>query len=308
VTRALAVALACAVGGCGDNVRSCKDGTVFLTITYDATSAGASAIDLTVTVDGKPMSGQRAHSPGATVDTIEIDFAAGYPAGATITVTVGATGSKGDAIGFGRAQATLDGSCQALTVDVTAASPDAGAPDQSIPADLSIASDQSIPADISIAPDLTATPDLTAPRDLTPSIDFTVARDMVSITDMTKQPDLVVIQDMTKAPDLVAVPDLSTVSDLTMAIPDLTMAPDLTPGCAQNGAFCNVANDCCSALCMNHTCGSCGSQGQPCCGGAMCANPFVCENGMCVQCLAVGSPCQFPAQCCNNNCAGGICM
>ena len=59
---------------------------------------------------------------------IEVDFADSYPAGLSATITVSAT-LAGNVVGLGRQMATLDSSCQSITVSIAALSGDLGVGD-----------------------------------------------------------------------------------------------------------------------------------------------------------------------------------
>ncbi len=119
--RAFAAAFALAAlpfaGGCVNEL-PCTDGTALLTVTYDAVTAAADTLDLTIYIDGgagvmRPVS----RPPGdAPPDTVEIDFPSGYPRGSTLSVVVAAS-QNGTVLGMRTATITLDASCGALAID-----------------------------------------------------------------------------------------------------------------------------------------------------------------------------------------------
>ncbi len=111
-----AIAIALLVAGCG--TRPCRDGTVFLTIAYDAASAAADHVELHVTVGSASLVTTVPHDPGAATGTVEIDFANGYPSG-KIGIFLSAR-QGGIIIGTGTLEAPLAPGCSALSAVVTA--------------------------------------------------------------------------------------------------------------------------------------------------------------------------------------------
>jgi hypothetical protein len=101
-----------ALSGC---TRRCREGTLFLTISYDAASAGADQVTVRVTQDGAAPHEFSIGAARAPMDTVEVQFAAGYPRGATVTVDVSAT-SQGHEVGRGHQTVRLDEGCTALEI------------------------------------------------------------------------------------------------------------------------------------------------------------------------------------------------
>jgi hypothetical protein len=88
--RAWALALAAlTTAACGTD--RCKAGTVLLSVALDNGAEAATAIDLTLSVDGAPPQMQSvAHTPGSRSGTIEVDFTGAYPSGRSLAFTLAA--------------------------------------------------------------------------------------------------------------------------------------------------------------------------------------------------------------------------
>lgn len=177
-TGIVALLLAC---GC-TNVRTCKQGTLLLTLTFDDATTKADSVRLTLGVGGQSTTATRPHSPGDPVETIEVDFPGSYPLGSAVSIDVTAF-LAGAAVGGGHAGGTLVPGCSALSLALRPDTiPDAGGEDivgvdfaigdaRGAPgdggsiADIAVADFQD--TDLALAHDLAETefaaPDLTAP-------------------------------------------------------------------------------------------------------------------------------------------------
>lgn len=122
--RALSIALLFVAAGCRS--ADCKDGTLFLQLTFDSASAQADHLSVSVVVPGSvTQSGSSARGPSGSSGTLEIDFGGGYPAGKSVTVTVTAF-SAGAIVGMGSSTLTLSGKCARVPLAVGASSPGGG--------------------------------------------------------------------------------------------------------------------------------------------------------------------------------------
>lgn len=75
--------------------------------------------------------------------------------------------------------------------------------------------------------------------------------------------------------------------------------------CMPGGSSCETFDQCCSGVCDNQTCTSCGSDGDSCDDG--CCVGLTCYAGTCGTCQHDGSSCQFASDCCSNICDQGVC-
>ena len=124
----LAALAAIAAGvGCDGGTRACKQGTLFVTVTFDGTTRNASQVSVDVIVDsGAPKTNTRGRAAGASQDTLEIEFPNGYPVGSRIEVRVTAL-MNGSAIATGMVTvAALPAGCAALAVALGGGTPGAG--------------------------------------------------------------------------------------------------------------------------------------------------------------------------------------
>ena len=105
----------------------CNAGTVLVTVTFDATTSAADAIDVEVSVDGgAPKSTSLAHNAGDTKGSIEVDFPTGYPEGKRLDVTVIAR-KAGSLLGTATANvATLPSGCGTVALSFGVTGPDGG--------------------------------------------------------------------------------------------------------------------------------------------------------------------------------------
>lgn len=156
VELAAVAALACAPA-CTDQA-SCKPGTVFVELDYSGAALLATAVDITVQVDGSPPQPSRVlHTAGAAQGSVEIDFPRGYPSGKSVTIVVQAvSGSLPTSLPLAVAQRTITptGSCELLVLDL-GASNDLGARDLGASNDLGANDDLAVgvepSADLAIA-------------------------------------------------------------------------------------------------------------------------------------------------------------
>ena len=98
-----------------------------MTVTFDATTSAADAIDVEVSVDGgAPKSTSLAHNAGDTKGSIEVDFPTGYPEGKRLDVTVIAR-KAGSLLGTATANvATLPSGCGTVALSFGVTGPDGG--------------------------------------------------------------------------------------------------------------------------------------------------------------------------------------
>jgi hypothetical protein len=111
--------------GCGS--LACRDHTLLVSFTL-ASGVSADALEIKIDVAGSAKTSPLSLKSGTTHGSIEVDFPAGYPNGATIDVTILAT-LKGAPVGSGVGSTTASGSCEKLSVAIaatTAAPPDGG--------------------------------------------------------------------------------------------------------------------------------------------------------------------------------------
>ncbi len=89
---------ALALAGC-TKTRACKSGTVLLALTLDSMSQAADQLEISASVGSGTLTTTVAHSPSAS-GSLELDFAAGYPANQSLTLTVTAV-AAGQTVGSG---------------------------------------------------------------------------------------------------------------------------------------------------------------------------------------------------------------
>lgn len=115
----LAAAVALAAGGC-TKVRACRGGTVLLNV--DGRAVGASAIRVTLTVDGTSRGTSPSFAlPSSGAGTFEVDLGSGYRAGQSAVIDVDALAAD-VIVGHGEADLTLSAGCSSTTVPLTATS------------------------------------------------------------------------------------------------------------------------------------------------------------------------------------------
>jgi hypothetical protein len=109
---------------------SCNAGTVLVTVTFDATTSAADAVDVEVSVGGgAPKTTSLPHNAGDASGSIEVDFpsATGYPQGQRLDVTVVAR-KAGTMLGTATASvAMLPSGCGTLAISFGVTGPDGGA-------------------------------------------------------------------------------------------------------------------------------------------------------------------------------------
>jgi hypothetical protein len=117
--RAALIALAALTAGCG--TKACKDGTLLLSLSFDAASSSADGVLLQIVTPTGTLNGASAISSAASGSgSLEVDFSGSYPAGASVTINVTAT-HAGTGIGTGSAMTMLSGSCAAIPIAITGA-------------------------------------------------------------------------------------------------------------------------------------------------------------------------------------------
>src|ERR1041384_6268102 len=71
------------------STRPCRNGTLLVSVSLDATTAPADKLTVAVKIaGGTPAMTPLDHQPGQASGTVEVDFPAGYPQGQMVTVTV----------------------------------------------------------------------------------------------------------------------------------------------------------------------------------------------------------------------------
>ena len=112
------------------STNACNAGTVLITVTFDATTGPADAIDVQVSVDGgAPKTTSLPHNAGDASGSIEVDFPSGtgYPQGERLDVTVVAR-KAGGVLGTATASvAVLPSGCGTLALSFGGTGPDGGA-------------------------------------------------------------------------------------------------------------------------------------------------------------------------------------
>ena len=85
--RAAVLALALTTSGCGSS--ACRQGTLFVDLSFVGAVQSADTLDVSVAVDGQPVGERIVHrASGASNGTIAVVFGAQYPTGRAITLTV----------------------------------------------------------------------------------------------------------------------------------------------------------------------------------------------------------------------------
>lgn len=114
LTALAAIAAALALAGCGTKVRSCKAGTVLLTVDIPA---GSDQLALDVSIDGAAATTQTVTLPASAMShgTVELDFSS-YPAGHTFSVIVTAVGAGQTIAVVASPDHVLAAGCDAITL------------------------------------------------------------------------------------------------------------------------------------------------------------------------------------------------
>ncbi|HUS67430.1 MAG TPA: hypothetical protein VMZ28_22995 [Kofleriaceae bacterium] len=100
-------------------------GTLFVTVTFDPTTAQADTVEVDVSVEGgPPKMNVFMRMPGATAGTVQIGFPAGYPAGQHVALFARAR-TAGALVGAASAELVLASGCTTLALTLPA---DPGAP------------------------------------------------------------------------------------------------------------------------------------------------------------------------------------
>jgi hypothetical protein len=116
----LAAFAAIAIGAaCGGGTRDCKQGTLFVSLTFTGTAVDADKVTIGVSIDGGlPLRTDRMRTGGNAADSVQIDFPGGYPAGKRVDVEITAT-MNGAVVGIGTGQiAPAPDGCGALRIQV----------------------------------------------------------------------------------------------------------------------------------------------------------------------------------------------
>lgn len=77
--------------------------------------------------------------------------------------------------------------------------------------------------------------------------------------------------------------------------------------CHPGGTPCQGYAECCSQVCANQVCTTCGAKGEACNVGGGCCVGLVCYQGTCGQCKVDNEPCSLASECCSNICEAGVC-
>lgn len=124
--RALAIALALWAAGCGDRIRPCNMGTLFITMTFDGTTAQSDTIELDVSVEGAaPKLNSFLRMAGPISGTVQIGFPAGYPAGQRVALFARAR-IAGTLVGMATAELVLAAGCTSLSLALPGDTGDGG--------------------------------------------------------------------------------------------------------------------------------------------------------------------------------------
>ncbi len=148
--RTLLAVAALSLLGCSPTTSRCKDGTLLVAVTLDATSAQADQLSVTLSIDGVPAAPTQVARQGAqATGNLLVQFPHGYPRGHVVAVEIDAL-VAGVVVGTGSAAQPLESACEVLPLAVTAAAPsDLGA---DLGADLGGAADLYSPPDLTCIP------------------------------------------------------------------------------------------------------------------------------------------------------------
>jgi hypothetical protein len=118
--RWILVATLLAAAGCG-GTKACKQGTLFVSATFDGPSSGADEVDVEVTVaGGSTKSKTVTHSAHASTGSVEVDFSP-YPEGKSVDVTLIARLKGGAQVGMGHGTvSSLASGCGVLAIAIGA--------------------------------------------------------------------------------------------------------------------------------------------------------------------------------------------
>lgn len=108
--------------------KPCKEGTVFVRLTFDNAAAAADAIVLTISSTSKTVDRPLVRTAGRLEDTLAVAFPDGYPRDAIVYVDVVAT-LGGTVVGGGRGEVLLADACETLTIGISGDSLDGGTGD-----------------------------------------------------------------------------------------------------------------------------------------------------------------------------------
>jgi hypothetical protein len=138
------------LAGCAGN--PCKQGTIFLSLTFDSGAEAADQLVISIGVDGgAAVQRTVGRTSGKSSDQVEVDFSGSYPAGKTLTISVMAL-AGGTAVGAASGQFTSAPGCTAYSLRLSGGAADLGA---------DLARDRSADGGVDLGADLG--PDLAAP-------------------------------------------------------------------------------------------------------------------------------------------------
>ena len=120
-----AASVALGFAGCG-STRTCRDGTLFVTVDFVASGASAEKVTIDVKPEGAPLRTETFdHTPGAAEGTVEVDFPDGYQAGNRVTIVLTAR-KNGLPFSTITSTVTLASGCSSLSMQLGATPFDAG--------------------------------------------------------------------------------------------------------------------------------------------------------------------------------------
>jgi hypothetical protein len=111
-----------ALAGCGGGTRACKQGTLFVTVTFEGATRDADQVTVAVTVEANTKTTSRNRTAGRSTDTIEIDFSP-YPAGKPVAVTVTAFAGNAPIGTTGTSVSALREGCDTLMISIKESNP-----------------------------------------------------------------------------------------------------------------------------------------------------------------------------------------
>ena len=125
--RASMFALMCLIAAGCTTKDKCRQGTVFVSASFDGVAAGADELDVLVQLDQQASMTATLPGPGGRASgTIEVEFPGGYHAGPTLQISIDAKLS-GALIATGQSSTTLTAGCSTIGVAVTGLAGDGGA-------------------------------------------------------------------------------------------------------------------------------------------------------------------------------------
>jgi len=118
IVAPLLIAAFVAFAGCGGGTRACKDGTLFVTVTFAGSAAPADQVTVEVRIDGVMTMNETAirNRTGGGDGTFEISFPHGYPTGKKVDVLVTAFANASQVGSNTGSVMSLPPGCTALTI------------------------------------------------------------------------------------------------------------------------------------------------------------------------------------------------